>query len=124
MDSERITEIAKLTRLEAEATPGPWKEGHGIVWGPCAWVLCSIDTKDIPCPVGGEDKDINLAVAARNALPRLLAERAEMVEENKRLRTVVDELAKNADGEYRSPGLEAWISKTLAAEAGRGSDGR
>ncbi len=67
-------EIANLTRLMANATPGPW-DVHKF--GPCH-----------PHPVHGTcdpSWDILMSVAARNALPRLLAERAADKEEIKQL---------------------------------------
>ena len=87
-----ITEeqLAELERLEREATPGPWlvedKRGWWRVRGPGGVAFddgsacneynaeCDADTRD-------------LIVAARNALPQLLAE-------VRRLRAVVDACAR------------------------------
>lgn len=69
-------EIATLVELERAATPGPWLRENGS--------LCVEDGRT-PSGIGYEHsaRDAAFIVAARNLVPRLLAEREEMRRELK-----------------------------------------
>jgi hypothetical protein len=81
--AERLSEaeVAELTRLEKAATPGPWEvmpDGRARVnlvhveTGPECSAGAGLPVFSVPRKKEG---DAELIAAARNALPRLLAER-------------------------------------------------
>lgn len=118
-------ELTKLEALSSAATPGPWSEfcESGDWWvsqkdefdGPHAWVFNS------NTDFWNKQEDVDLTVAARNALPALVAE-------VRRLRAVSQELLRACeswdegfvDGERFTPDqLLRWMNtnRRIAREA-------
>ncbi len=96
-------EIAELTRLEAEATPEPW------IWSNTRQrVECDSENvlqSSLHYELDTATCDLNLLIAARNALPRLLAER---VADKKEIDRLQAGLQKTKDDVYVVPGMTLW----------------
>ena len=65
-------ELAELTRLDKEATPGPWR--LGVVRIPPSWTIESEMWSVAQTISGNDEHNAAMIIASRNALPRLLAE--------------------------------------------------
>lgn len=103
-------EIEELRRLNAAATPGPWKLWNG--WGPSPSDGLMRVARIGPSGSGGLEPpmgsdiagplaDLEMTVLAHNALPRLLAEIERLREEN----------------DYLKTRLDPWITRAAEAEA-------
>jgi hypothetical protein len=79
-------ELKHLEELCAKATPGPWDDEHG---GDIWHMPCPRDALDYPT-----EDDFDFIRAARDALPKLIAEVRLMMAKEKRL---VDELYARRD---------------------------
>lgn len=95
-----MTDREELKRLESEASPGPWKGGvwqtvwgHGSGENTSAYVAS--ETGDVADDL--REHDAEFIVAARNALPSLLAELAEKDTEIERYRALIADLQAEAN---------------------------
>lgn len=93
-----MIDIEKLEALEQSATPGPWDTGM------LSMEICTSNSYTDWCRVGANER---LAVAARNALPDLLAEVKRLRKENAELDESLCEALGNIDyWAMRCHGLE------------------
>ncbi len=93
------SELAELRRLEAAATPGEWEfqvsndDGLRRFGTPLGVpVARAFHSRDLLADIAIDDQDAALIVAARNALPRLLAQVEALTAENKRMREALWEI--------------------------------
>jgi hypothetical protein len=102
--------LDRLKKLEAAATPGPWKlepdssDGKDEFWG--YWH----QTGPLSCPGKDPNPDTELAAAARNSLPALIA----VAEANKKLIKRVRELSELFPNTTPNGSLKAWHSLQAA----------
>lgn len=68
-----ITMIEELRRLEAEATPGPWKTDGTFIENKTHILATSYHPENC-------ERDAALIVAMRNALPELLSQHEQLIE--------------------------------------------
>ena len=72
-----MSDYDALRKLEQAATPGPWKSSPGVVWA-VEMYGSPEDPEWQQVKVADTGEDAAFIAAARNALPRLLDELAEM----------------------------------------------
>ena len=117
-------EIAELRRLHAAATCVPWwsdslsRETGAVITSHKGWIaeLCWRDLGTWPA----EDGDLKLAIAARNALPRLLARIDALEAENRQMDAIAFDQADqlpSIEGALRTamPGREGESIGAMAA---------
>lgn len=114
-------ELAELRRLDAEATPGPWRKYGGSFDHPII-AASSVELPTVDLGTIGSKADANYVVATRNALPRLLAEIERLRGENTSVREgmrrrvlFMEEEIKKAEAEIER--LREELAELTAQEA-------
>lgn len=120
----------ELRALAEAATPGPWyaaQPEHANGW----WVVCldqdGFDNIDESGDGGFEQSTASFIAAARDAVPRLLAEKAALTAQVAALRYALEYIAAPHGSPYPPGSLEACVSvrrtvQNVAIEALRATD--
>jgi hypothetical protein len=122
--SDKLTEVEVegLKAILSKCRLGPWRRnkiGFRVMSRAPFSVVLQGDSDD-PGELYGDAAAIDLLIAARNILPKLLAERAEQAAEIKRLREEIKDAMQcldGADSERAASSAYETLDEALAAQA-------